>query len=144
MADERDDAPTSLARELARMMRLHEACHADPSLAKALQRLGEWQSRRLRNTYADLTADPRYTAAIAFFQNDLYGGADFSRRDADLARIPPKMVRLVPGKVLAAVAHGIQVSALSLELDRSVLARLPRPNAAVSARSEEDTAEIQA
>ena len=132
MADPRDDAPTSLKRELARMMRLHEACHADPSLAKSLQRLGEWQSRRLRNTYSDLAADPRYTAAIAFFQNDLYGGADFSRRDADLARIAPKMVRLVPGKVIATVAHAIELSALSHELDRSLLARLPRPNAAFS------------
>jgi hypothetical protein len=128
MADPRDDAPTSLKRELARMMRLHEACRADPSLAKALQRLGEWQSRRLRNTYADLAADPRYTAAIAFFQNDLYGGADFSRRDADLARVVPKMIRLVPGKVISTVAHAIELSALSHELDRSLLARLPRPD----------------
>src|SRR5436305_11269136 len=114
-------------RELARVARLHEAARADPSFGNALQRLGEWQSRRLRNTYSDLAADPRYTAAIAFFQNDLYGGADFSRRDADLARVVPKMVRLLPGKVIATVAHAIELSALSHELDRSLLARLPRP-----------------
>ena len=132
MADERNDASTSLTRELARMMRLHEACHADPSLAKALQRLGEWQSRRLRDTYADLAVDPRYTAAIAFFQNDLYGGADFSRRDADLARVVPKMIRLVPGKVISTVAHAIELSALSHELDRSLLTHLPRPDAVFS------------
>src|SRR5207248_9290065 len=102
MADLRDDvdAPASLMRELARVARLHEATRADPSLGKALQRLGEWQSRRLRNTYADLAIDPRYMAAIAFFQNDLYGGADFSRRDADLARVVPKMVRMLPYKVI--------------------------------------------
>jgi hypothetical protein len=132
MADERNDAPTSLTRELARMMRLHEACHADPSLAKALQRLGEWQSRRLRDTYADLAVDPRYTAAIAFFQNDLYGGADFSRRDADLARVVPKMLRLVPAKVISTVAHAIELSALSHELDRSLLTHLPRGDAVFS------------
>ena len=130
MANERDDAPTSLMRELARMTRLHEGSRADPSLAKALQRLGEWQSRRLRNTYADLVVNPRYTAAIAFFQHDLYGGADFSRRDADLARVVPKMVRLVPEKVISTVAHAIELNALSHELDRSLLARLPRPDAA--------------
>ena len=130
MAEERDDAPTSLMRELARVTRLSEACHADPSLAKALQRLGEWQSRRLRNTYADLVVDPRYTAAIAFFQHDLYGGADFSRRDADLARVVPKMIRLVPEKVISTVAHAIELNALSHELDRSLLFRLPRPDAA--------------
>ena len=132
MADERDavDPPTSLMRALVRVTRLHDACRADPSLAKALQRLGEWQSRRLRNTYADLAVDPRYTAAIAFFQNDLYGGADFSRRDADLARIGPKMVRLLPEKVISTVAHAIELNALSHELDRALLARLPRPDAA--------------
>jgi hypothetical protein len=129
MADERDDAPTSLMRELTRVTRLHEACHADASLAKALQRLGEWQSRRLRNTYADLAVDPRYTAAIAFFQHDLYGGADFSRRDADLARVVPRMIRLVPEKVIATVAHAIELNALSRELDRSLLVRLPRQDA---------------
>ena len=126
MAEERDDAPASLMRELTRVTRLREACHADPSLAKALQRLGEWQSRRLRHTYADLAVDPRYTAAIAFFQHDLYGGADFSRRDADLARVVPKMVRLVPEKVIATVAHAIELNALSRELDQSLLMRLPR------------------
>jgi len=126
MAEERDDAPASLMRELTRVTRLREACHADPSLAKALQRLGEWQSRRLRHTYSDLAVDPRYTAAIAFFQHDLYGGADFSRRDADLARVVPKMVRLVPEKVISTVAHAIELNALSRELDQSLLMRLPR------------------
>src|SRR5258705_8670172 len=103
MADPRDDAPTSLKREMARMMRLHEACHADPSLAKALQRLGEWQSRRLRNTYADLAADPRYAAAIAFFQNDLYGGAHFSPPGAALARLVPPMGCLGPAQMVSPV-----------------------------------------
>ena len=45
----------------------------------------EMEPRRLRTTYVDLAADPRYTAAVQFFQNDLYSGADYSRRDADLA-----------------------------------------------------------
>src|SRR5262245_7499355 len=126
MVDERTaDAPAILKHELARLARYHEMRHADPSLASALQRLGEWQSRRLRDTYGDLAIDPRYTAAIAFFQNDLYGGADFSRRDSDLARVVPAMVRLLPEKVLVTVAKAVQVNALSHDLDRSLLARLP-------------------
>jgi hypothetical protein len=31
----------------------------------------------------------RYADAIAFFLSDLYGGADFAQRDADLARVVP-------------------------------------------------------
>ena len=78
MADPRDAvaASAALTRELARVARLHEARHADPSLAQALSRLGDWQARRLHNTYADLAADSRYATAVAFFQDDLYSGAD--------------------------------------------------------------------
>src|SRR5437763_17011939 len=128
MADPRDaaDSAAVLTRELARVTRLHEARRADPTLARALQRLGEWQSRRLRDTYADLAAEPRYAPAIAFFQNDLYSGADFSRRDSDLARVVPAMVRFLPAKVIETVAHAVELDALAHELDRSLLARLPR------------------
>ncbi len=119
-------AQAALIAELARVSRLHETRRADPALAGALARIGEWQSRRLRDTYADLTVDPRYTAAIAFFQNDLYGGADFSRRDADLVRVVPAMVRLLSETVIQTVARAVELNALSHELDLALLARLPR------------------
>jgi hypothetical protein len=119
-------AQTPLIGELARVSRLHEVRRADPALADALARIGEWQARRLRNTYADLAVDPRYMAAIAFFQNDLYGGADFSRRDADLVRVVPAMVRLLPETVIETVARAVELNALSHELDMALLARLPR------------------
>ena len=65
-------------RELERVQRLHDERASNPILAGALDRLADWQARRLRMTYADLAADPRYTAAIEFFQNDLYGAGDFA------------------------------------------------------------------
>jgi hypothetical protein len=115
----------ALERELRRVEQQHAERKADPALARAMSRLGEWQSRRLRNTYADVAADPRYTGAIAFFQNDLYGGGDFSRRDADLARVVPAMVRLLPETIIATVATAVELNALSHELDRMLIARLP-------------------
>ena len=132
MAGARDavDAAAVLTRELARVARLHDARRADPTQAQALPRLGEWQSRRLRNTYADLAVEPRYAAAIAFFQHDLYSGADFSRRDSDLARVVPAMTRMLPPKVIRTVAHAVELDALSHELDRSLVSRLPRTDAA--------------
>jgi hypothetical protein len=128
MNDARDgaDASAALTRELSRVATLHEARRADPALGSALQRLGDWQSRRLRNTYADLAADPRYAAAIAFFQNDLYSGADFSRRDSDLARVVPAMTRMLPATVIATVADAVELDALSHEIDRALLAHLPK------------------
>jgi hypothetical protein len=52
---------------------MHAARAQNPILAGALERLSDWQSRRLAVTYADLARDPRYAEAIGFFQSDLYG-----------------------------------------------------------------------
>jgi hypothetical protein len=117
-------AETHLIRELEHAQRLHQARQASPRLAAALDRVASWQSRRLNATYADLVRDPRYAEAIRFFQSDLYGPGDYSRRDADLARVVPLMVRVLPEGVIAIIAKAIELSALSHELDRTLVAKL--------------------
>lgn len=119
----------ALVRELVHVQRLHEERRDNPILAGALDRLAAWQARRLRMTYADLAADARYAAAIQFFQDDLYGPADYSRRDADLARVVPTLVKVLPDSVIATTAAAVELNALSQALDRAVLARLPRADA---------------
>jgi hypothetical protein len=119
-------AQHALVRELERVQRLHADRAQNPILAGALDRLANWQARRLRMTYADLAADPRYASAIQFFQNDLYGAADYSRRDADLARVVPMMVKVLPDGVIRTAAWAMELNGLSQELDRVLLARLPR------------------
>ena len=132
------EAPTAsaaqgaLVRELERVARLHAERVQNPILAGALTRVAHWQSRRLRMTYGDLAADPRHRNAIEFFQNDLYGTADFSRRDADLLRVVPVMVRMLPPAVVQTVALAIELNALSQELDRALLSRLSRADGHVS------------
>ncbi len=118
---------TQLVRELEHARRLHEERAAVPQLAAALDRLAAWQSRRLSATYADLAREPRYARALAFFQTDLYGPGDFSRRDADLARVVPLMLRMMPAGVIAAVSQAMELSTLSQELDRALLSRLAAP-----------------
>ena len=110
-----------MAQELANVARLQAERDANPILAGALQRVASWQGRRLRMTYEDLAAQPRYADAVLFFQTDLYGSAEFARRDADLARIVPMMVRMLPERVLATVAKAVELHALSQGLDRSLL-----------------------
>jgi hypothetical protein len=127
-------AQTELIRHLQRARALHAERAASPVLAAALDRLAHWQSRRLDATYADLGRDARYAGAIAFFGNDLYGPGDFSRRDADLARVVPLLGRVLPRGVLATVAGAMELSVLSHELDRALLARLD-PKAALSVRA---------
>lgn len=119
-------AQSALIRELERVARLHDDRARKPKLAAALERVAGWQALRLRNTYADLAADPRYAEAIDFFQSDLYGGANFAQRDADLARVVPMMVRMLPDRVIATVAQAMEANGLSQEMDRLLLARLPR------------------
>ena len=115
-----------LLRELARTARLHAERRAQPGLARALERLAAWQAGRMGHTYADLAVQSRYGDAIAFFQSDLYGASDFAQRDADLARVVPVMTRMLPGRVIATIAQAMELNALSHELDRVLLQRLPR------------------
>ena len=122
----RSDVPvhSAIGRGLRRVAHLHAERRADPGLARALEHLGHWQSARLGQTYSDLARDPRYANAIVFFRTDLYGGADFARRDADLARAAPAMARILPERVLASIAQAIELNALSQELDRRLLGEL--------------------
>jgi hypothetical protein len=122
----RHAAEAALRAALDRVAELHAERNANPILADALHRLADWQSRRLGQTYADLSANPRYADAVRFFQDDLYGPADFSQRDSDVARIVPMLVRMLPERVVATVADAMELNALSQELDRVVLRALPR------------------
>jgi hypothetical protein len=118
-------AQSALVRELAHVGLLHDERRANARLARALERVAAWQALRLAQTYADLEAQQRYADAIEFFETDLYGSADFSRRDADLARVVPILVRTLPERVIATIAQAMELNALSQELDRGLLARLP-------------------
>lgn len=90
-----------------------------------MRALGDWQSARLAQTYADLAAESRYRDAIAFFRSDLYGGEQIAQRDADLARAVPMMSKALPDRVIATVAMAMELNVLSQELDRRVLHHLP-------------------
>lgn len=125
-SDSSRPAADALVRELERVERLHAERLANPDLAAALERVALWQGARLHGTYADLAAQPRYGEAIDFFQTDLYGNVDFARRDADLARVVPMMVLMLPERVIATVAQAMELNTLSHELDRALLERLPR------------------
>jgi hypothetical protein len=121
-----------LRRALERMAVLHAERRADPARRDALERLGVWHATRMRHTYADLAGQPRYADAIAFFLSDLYGGADFAQRDADLARVLPILTRMLPARVIETVAEATELNVLSHELDRGLLARLPTADGVVT------------
>jgi hypothetical protein len=122
----RHPGEAALIRQLEQARALHTVRAANPILDRAMERLADWQSRRLFQTYADLAAQPRYRQAIAFFLSDLYGGEEIARRDADLARVAPIMSATLPERVIGTVAQAMELNVLSQELDRQLLAWLPR------------------
>jgi hypothetical protein len=112
-------APESMRRNLERLreMRGREARGHVP---ERLVEVKAWQAGRLARSYADLSADPRYAKATAFFLGDLYGAKDFSGRDEAMLRIYPIMVRTLPRGAVESAALAIEVDALSEDLDRRV------------------------
>jgi hypothetical protein len=119
-----EQAKARLLAALEHVRAQHAQRAASPSLADRLDRLARFQSRRLAATYADLARERRYAAAIAFFGSDIYGPGDYSRRDADLARMVPSMVRLLPEDAVATIADAVELSALAQDLDRALDAAL--------------------
>jgi hypothetical protein len=79
--------------------------------------LSDWQSDRLKSSHQDLYKQPEYRMGIDFLLTELYSAKDFSARDRDLERIFPKLVKLLPKKILQTVAHLVELNLLTQQLD---------------------------
>ena len=90
---------------------------AEPGLDQLVQLLKRYQQIRFSNTYADLLKMPRYERATRFFLQELYGPGDYSRRDAQFARVVPALVRIFPAEVVATVGRLARLHAISERLD---------------------------
>ncbi|HKX95445.1 MAG TPA: hypothetical protein VJM48_12150 [Methylibium sp.] len=96
----------------------------DAGLAARVDAIKAYQEARFRHTYADLLLHRRYGAASRFFLEELYGPRDFTRRDAQFARVVPALVRLFPREVVGTVATLGALHALSETLDSAMGAAL--------------------
>jgi hypothetical protein len=120
-------AGARLQNHLEAVRRVRAQALAAPASRKSVMLLRHWQAERLARTYPDLLANPRYHAPARFFFEELYGPKDFSRRDADLLRILPKMQALLPAAALSTVADAVELDGLSERLDAALLAQLGHP-----------------
>jgi hypothetical protein len=116
---------SQLAEYLTQVRQLRDARNGDPRPGD-YHGLKEWQAERLMRTYADVLADPRYHAAAEFFLTDLYGAKDFSSRDAQLARVLPIMLRILPEKALATLIEAVRMDTLSESLDTDMVLAMRR------------------
>jgi len=127
-ANGHDALPAPLRARLLQRLQWHRDLHdrqreprnADPFLG----RLQHWQQQRLARSFAGFLDDARTRPAALFFLEDLYGDRDFSARDRDLARVLPKMAKLLPRRMLVTAADGIELASLSHAFDLRMAAWL--------------------
>ncbi|MCD7096882.1 hypothetical protein [Stenotrophomonas sp. MMGLT7] len=115
-----------LARRLAWHQALHDPQRDPRNRLRWLQEVRRWQALRLERSFEHFLEDPRRRPAAMFFLDDVYGDRDFSRRDADLLKVLPTMRKLMPASLLATVADGIELAALTHALDLRMAATLRR------------------
>jgi hypothetical protein len=115
-----------LGRRLACHQALHDRKREPRNQLRWLPILRSWQTQRLENSFEHFLYDPQRRAAALFFLTDVYGDRDFSRRDANVAKVLPMMQRLLPAAVLGTVADGIELGAVTHALDLRMAEELQR------------------
>lgn len=93
-------------------------------LAEYQPALARWQSERLKETHADLYRHPSYHKGLAFLLSDLYTPVADNRRDDDIDRVFPKMVKWLPGSLLDTFASMVELNHITQQLDISLLEQL--------------------
>lgn len=106
-----------LARRLAWHQQVHDTEREPRNRLRWLPEVRRWQAARLAASFEGFMEDPKRRPAAEFFLTDLYGDRDFSRRDADIARVAPMMLRLMPQSLVETLLDAIELGALSHAFD---------------------------
>ncbi|GAA3967251.1 FFLEELY motif protein [Allohahella marinimesophila] len=99
----------------------HENRSPESDRTQSVAALQAVQMARLTETHRDLIESPRYHEALVFLLNDLYAPHNLMQRDADLERIFPKIVKLLPQKLLGVMADLTDLNMLTQQLDDRLL-----------------------
>lgn len=118
------DEMDRLGQQLARHQALHDPASEPRNALRWLPELRRWQAARLEESFRHFLDDPRRAPAAEFFLGDVYGDRDFTRRNADIARVVPVMRRLLPERLLVTVADAIELGVLTQALDLDMAERL--------------------
>lgn len=121
---EKNEIARALRAHLASVTALRRRTQSDAQSAAVRDALRHWQAQRLARTYPDLLSSPRFGDAARFFQNDLYGPKDFTRRDAEVERIVPTLTRMLPVGALEVIVRATELDALSESLDADMAIQL--------------------
>jgi len=94
------------------------------NILETIRAVQNWQCQRLLLSHQEMYQQKRFKPAVEFFVEELYGPKEFSQRDHDIARVVPKMAKLLPEKALVSLASALHLNALSFELDFAMARKL--------------------
>ncbi|MFP3977215.1 FFLEELY motif protein [Marinobacter sp. KMM 10035] len=114
------DARSESARRLQQLLleyhdfRHHKAGHRlfDNTFVVA-----DWQAERLKATHQDLYQHPGYHDGLEFLLTDLYAPTGMTRRDDNIDRVFPKMVKWLPDQQLEVLAGLVELNLITQQLD---------------------------
>ena len=128
-----------LADALGRVIALRAELAADAQHKKRWMALKQWQIQRLRTTYADLLATPRYKEAAEFFLEELYGAKDVDQRDTEAQKVAPKLASLLPARAINALLLAVQLEEMAerfdIEMSRTIELPITEENYAEAYRA---------
>ncbi|MCA3079153.1 MAG: hypothetical protein ING71_10230 [Rhodocyclaceae bacterium] len=112
-----------MLEHLNRLEELRGPTKREADFLADVKRVKQWQHRRLRYTYHDLSIDHRFAPATAFFFDELYGEEDTVQRDRDLLRMYPTIKRLLPKFAFETLDNALALDVLSEEFDQALAAQ---------------------
>ena len=95
---------------------VHEQYRSDEESLRQFKSFINWQVAYLLPFFSEFETRPDTAAAVKFIVSDLMGSG-ISARDADVARIIPIMVRLLPENALQALAAAMELNARTLMIN---------------------------
>jgi hypothetical protein len=111
------DAALIIRDAVARVAQLRQLAASTPGLARAVSDIKHLQARRFAGTYDDLLHSDHYKPACLFFLQELYSDKDYSRRDAQFARMAGPLDKIFPESVVQTAIALAQLHRLTEELD---------------------------
>jgi hypothetical protein len=111
------DAAVFIRSSVSEVERLRLIIAADAGMSSAVTAVKRYQSQRFENSYRDLIAGGPYQAAAHFFLNELYGVVDYSKRDAQFARIAGAIESLLPRQAISTAVALARLHLLTEQLD---------------------------
>ncbi|NWN89976.1 hypothetical protein HLV39_00510 [Marinobacter adhaerens] len=97
---------------------------AEHRLREDTRAIADWQAARLKWTHQDLYQHPGYHSGLEFLLTDLYAPANMTRRDDNIDRVFPKMVKWLPDPQLHMLAGLVELNLITQQLDLELAERL--------------------